>query len=163
MVTAQVSLPLPVLPEGWSAPSDFKAIGTLSTPNQRNLEPVGPHFLAHARRVSISPKYIYSPHTHQYRYRDGIRANQNVQKRHKRTFSEDERIQAQENVKKVEDEDGDDISEPENELMLGRDAKDWKVCLSTLPFSPSPSLAYIIKLQSYDTAHIKHIHSISLL
>ncbi|KAI4108447.1 MAG: hypothetical protein L6R37_001051 [Teloschistes peruensis] len=97
MVTAQVSLPLPVLPEGWSAPSDFKAIGTLSTPNQRNLEPVGPHFLAHARR-----------------------------KRHKRTFSEDERIQAQENVKKVEDEDSDDISEPENELMLGRDAKDWK-------------------------------------
>ncbi|KAL8694660.1 MAG: hypothetical protein Q9218_000755 [Villophora microphyllina] len=97
MVTAQVSLPLPVLPDGWSAPNDFKVIGSLSTPNQRNLEPVGPHFLAHARR-----------------------------KRHKRTFSEDERIQAQENVKKVEDEDGDEISEPENELMLGRDAKDWK-------------------------------------
>ncbi|KAL8949325.1 MAG: hypothetical protein Q9222_004550, partial [Ikaeria aurantiellina] len=97
MAAAQISLPLPVLPEGWSAPNDFKALGSLSAPNQRNLEPVGPHFLAHARR-----------------------------KRHKRTFSEDERIQAQENVKKVEDEDADDISEPENELMLGRDAKDWK-------------------------------------
>ncbi|KAL8707675.1 MAG: hypothetical protein Q9220_007337 [cf. Caloplaca sp. 1 TL-2023] len=97
MATAQISLPLPVLPEGWSAPNDFKALGSLSSPNQRNLEPVGPHFLAHARR-----------------------------KRHKRTFSEDERIQAQETVKKVEDEDVDDISEPENELMLGRDAKDWK-------------------------------------
>ncbi|KAI4200012.1 MAG: hypothetical protein LQ346_002485 [Caloplaca aetnensis] len=97
MTTAQISLPLPVLPEGWSASNDFKAIGTLSTPNQRNLEPVGPHFLAHARR-----------------------------KRHKRTFSEDERIQANENVKKVEEDDGGDISEPEDPLMLGRDAKDWK-------------------------------------
>jgi DnaJ homolog subfamily C member 2 len=49
------------------------------------------------------------------------------QKRHKRTFSEDERIQAQEQVKKVEDEDGGEISEPEDPLMLQRDAKDWKV------------------------------------
>ncbi|TKA78255.1 hypothetical protein B0A49_02621 [Cryomyces minteri] len=97
MSTAQVSLPLPVLPEGWSAEKDFKAIGSLSTATQRNIEPVGPHFLAHARR-----------------------------KRHKRTFSEDERIQAQENVKKVEDEDAGDISEPEDPLMLQRDAKDWK-------------------------------------
>ncbi|KAK5150079.1 hypothetical protein LTR04_006895, partial [Oleoguttula sp. CCFEE 6159] len=97
MSTAQVSLPLPVLPEGWSAEKDFKAIGSLSTATQRNIEPVGPHFLAHARR-----------------------------KRHKRTFSEDERIQAQENVRKVEDEDAGDISEPEDPLMLQRDAKDWK-------------------------------------
>ena len=50
------------------------------------------------------------------------------QKRHKRTFSEDDRIQAQENVKKVEDEDAGDISEPEDPLMLQRDAKDWKAC-----------------------------------
>jgi len=59
-----------------------------------------PHFLAHARRA-----------------------------RHKRTFSEDDRIQAQENVKKVEDEDSGEISEPEDPLMLSRDAKDWKVRL----------------------------------
>lgn len=52
MATAQVSLPLPVLPAGWAAEKDFKALGQLSPPNQRNIEPVGPHFLAHARRVS---------------------------------------------------------------------------------------------------------------
>jgi DnaJ family protein C protein 2 len=99
MATAQIQLPLPVLPEGWSAEKDFKAIGTLSSPIHREIEPVGPHFLAHARR-----------------------------KRYKRTFSEDERIQAAENVKKVEDQDDGEISEPEDPLMLQRDAKDWKVC-----------------------------------
>lgn len=103
MATAQVSLPLPLLPEGWSAEKDFKAIGSLSSPTQRNIEPVGPHFLAHARR-----------------------------KRHKRTFSEDERIQAQESAKKVEDEDAGDISEEEDPLMLQRDAKDWKVRIHRL-------------------------------
>lgn len=54
-----------------------------------------------------------------------------LQKRHHRTFSEDDRIQAQENVKKVEDDDAGDISEPEDPLMLHRDAKDWKVCSTT--------------------------------
>ncbi|KAI9830426.1 MAG: hypothetical protein M1819_005678 [Sarea resinae] len=97
MAAAQVSLPLPSLPEGWSGDKDFKAVGSLSPATQRNIEPVGPHFLAHARR-----------------------------KRHHRTFSEDDRIQAQENVKKVEDEDAGEISEPEDPLMLQRDAKDWK-------------------------------------
>jgi DnaJ homolog subfamily C member 2 len=55
------------------------------------------------------------------------------QKRHHRTFSEDERIQAQENVRKVEDDDNGEISEPEDPLMLQRDAKDWKV---HIPYSP---------------------------
>jgi hypothetical protein len=50
------------------------------------------------------------------------------QKRHRRTFSEDERIQAQERVKRVEDEEDNEISEPEDPIMLSRDAKDWKVC-----------------------------------
>lgn len=95
---AQISLPLPVLPQGWAAEKDFKAIGKLSAATQRNIEPVGPYFLAHARR-----------------------------KRHHRTFSEDDRIQAQENVKKVEEDDAGEISEPEDPLMLQRDAKDWKV------------------------------------
>lgn len=94
----QVSLPLPFLPEGWSGEKDFKAIGNLTAATQRSIEPVGPHFLAHARRA-----------------------------RHKRTFSEDDRIQAQENVKKVEDDDAGEISEPEDPMMLSRDAKDWKV------------------------------------
>jgi DnaJ family protein C protein 2 len=98
MATAKVALPLPVLPSGWTGEKDFKPVGKLSPTVQREIEPVGPHFLAHARR-----------------------------KRYKRTFSEDERIQAQENVKKVEDDGDGDISEPEDPMMLSRDAKDWKV------------------------------------
>ncbi|EEH43918.1 uncharacterized protein PADG_00207 [Paracoccidioides brasiliensis Pb18] len=92
-----VLLPLPVLPEGWSAEKNLKIVGSLSSAIQRNVEPVGPHFLAHARR-----------------------------KRHQRTFSEDDRIQAQENVKKIEEDEVDEISEPEDPIMLQRDAKDWK-------------------------------------
>ena len=53
-------------------------------------------------------------------------ANLTPKKRHKRTFSEDERIQAQETAKKVEDDDAGEISEAEDPLMLQRDAKDWK-------------------------------------
>jgi DnaJ homolog subfamily C member 2 len=97
METQTISLPLPVLPDGWSAEKDFKAVSSLTPANQRNLEAVGPQFLAHARR-----------------------------KRHKRTFSEDERIQAAERVKRVEDDDNGEISEEEDPLMLQRDAKDWK-------------------------------------
>jgi len=51
----------------------------------------------------------------------------NQQSRHHRTFSEDERIQAQQNVKKTEDDEDDEISEDEDSMMLQRDAKDWKV------------------------------------
>jgi hypothetical protein len=94
----EVALPLPVLPAGWSAEKNFRVLNSLSKATQRNIEPVGPHFLAHARRA-----------------------------RHKRTFSEDDRIQAQESVKKVEDDDAGEISEPEDPSMLLRDAKDWKV------------------------------------
>jgi DnaJ family protein C protein 2 len=101
MAAVKVSLPLPLLPDGWKAEKDFRPVSGLSATVQREIEPVGPHFLAHARR-----------------------------KRYKRTFSEDERIQAQENVKKVEDDDSGEISEPEDPLMLQRDAKDWKVRLS---------------------------------
>jgi DnaJ family protein C protein 2 len=97
----QVTLPLPLLPEGWSGEKDFKAVSSLSGATQRSIEPVGPHFLAHARRA-----------------------------RHKRTFSEDDRIEAQQTTKKVEDEDSGEISEAEDPMMLSRDAKDWKVCYS---------------------------------
>lgn len=99
MTTTQVALPLPVLPEDWSADKDFKPLGSLSAATQRSIEPVGPHYLAHARRA-----------------------------RHKRTFSEDDKIQAEKNVKQVEDDDSGEISEPEDPMMLSRDAKDWKVC-----------------------------------
>ena len=97
MSVAQFPLPLPSLPSGWSADKDFKAVGKLTPATQRNLEPVGPHFLAHARRL-----------------------------RHKRTFSEDERIEASKTAKKVEDEDAGEISENEDPMMLQRDPKDWK-------------------------------------
>lgn len=48
-----VNVSLPSLPSGWSAEKDFKAVGALSAATQRNIEPVGPHFLAHARRVCV--------------------------------------------------------------------------------------------------------------
>jgi hypothetical protein len=93
---------LPALPEGWAAEKDFKPVGKLtkSHANQRTIEAVGPHFLAHARRA-----------------------------RHKRTFSEDDRIQAQERAQKVEEDNDSDISEPEDPMILAREAKDWKVYL----------------------------------
>ncbi len=97
---APVELPLPALTEGWSAEKDFKAIGKLSGATQRSIEPVGPHFLAHARRA-----------------------------RHKRTFSEDDRIQAQESAKKTEDVDESEEEEEEDAMLLQREAKDWKVSL----------------------------------
>ncbi|KAH8590722.1 hypothetical protein B0O99DRAFT_633980 [Bisporella sp. PMI_857] len=93
----EINLPLPVLPQGWEAPGNFKTLGKLSTPNIRTIEPVGPHYLAYARRI-----------------------------RHKRSFSEDDRIQALKNAKVVEDEDDGEISEDEDPAMLAREAKDWK-------------------------------------
>ena len=84
----------------------FKSLGKLSAPVNRKIEPYGAQFLAYARR-----------------------------KRHGRTFSEDDRIQALSKVKKSEDDDDGEISEPEDPLMLQRDAKDWKVCVTLYIFS----------------------------
>jgi DnaJ family protein C protein 2 len=56
MANIEISLPLPVLPEGWAGEKDFKAIGQLSEANDRKIEPVGPHFLAYARRVRYIPE-----------------------------------------------------------------------------------------------------------
>ena len=58
----EINLPLPVLPEGWAGEKDFKPVGSLSKTNDRKIEPVGPHFLAYARRVR-------SPDTHDTRSR----------------------------------------------------------------------------------------------
>ena len=103
---------LPPLPADWKGDSeehpDVRVLGKLSSPVMRKIEPVGPAFLAYARR-----------------------------KRHGRTFSEDDRIQAQAKVKKIEDEDDGEISEPEDPDMLTRDAKDWKVSLVSSSFAPS--------------------------
>ncbi|RMD44671.1 hypothetical protein DV735_g250, partial [Chaetothyriales sp. CBS 134920] len=76
---------------------NFRSLGQLSPAVNRKIEPFGAAFLAHARR-----------------------------KRHGRTFSEDDRIQALARVKKTEDDDAGEISEPEDPLMLQREAKDWK-------------------------------------
>jgi DnaJ family protein C protein 2 len=54
--TVEISLPLPVLPGGWAGEKDFKSVGQLTSANDRNIEPVGPHFLAYARRVRHSLK-----------------------------------------------------------------------------------------------------------
>lgn len=77
--------------------SQFKSIHSLSTGVPRTLEPVGPAFIAYARRKTTG-----------------------------RTFSEDDRIQASKNVKKVEDDDDDLPHEPEDPMMLARDPKDWR-------------------------------------
>jgi hypothetical protein len=53
--TVEINLPLPVLPEGWAGEKDFKSIGQLSEATDRTIEPVGPHFLAYARRVRHMP------------------------------------------------------------------------------------------------------------
>ncbi|KAK5077699.1 Zuotin [Exophiala xenobiotica] len=76
---------------------NFRSISSISQGVNRTIEPVGPAFMAFARRKRLG-----------------------------RTFSEDERIQQQNKVKKVEDEDDGEISEEEDPLMLARDAKDWR-------------------------------------
>lgn len=43
---------LPGIPADWSGENNFRALGKLSPATQRNIEPVGAHFLAEARRVS---------------------------------------------------------------------------------------------------------------
>ena len=53
-----VDLTLPSLPDGWmGGDKGFKVIAALSSATQRNLEPVGPHFLAYARRVSFCAEF----------------------------------------------------------------------------------------------------------
>ncbi|EME41461.1 hypothetical protein DOTSEDRAFT_73770 [Dothistroma septosporum NZE10] len=95
--TIQITATLPALPEGWSADKDFKAVGKLSDVPKRSIEPVGPQFLAHARR-----------------------------RRHKRTFSEDEKIEASKQVVKEADQKDDDIDDVTDPMLLQREAKDWK-------------------------------------
>ena len=90
---------LPVLPSDWKAAESFAAISAFTSPVKRQMEPVGPGFLAHARRT--------------------LRG---------RTWSEDEKIQAQQNVKKVEDVNEADLleEEPEDPALMKLDPKDWK-------------------------------------
>lgn len=94
-----VSDTLPPLPAEFAAPEGFAAHDVFTSPIKRSVEPVGPGFLAHARRT--------------------LRG---------RTWSEDEKIEAERNVKQIEDDSGDDIieDEPEDPEMLRHDPKLWK-------------------------------------
>ncbi|KAK9366357.1 DnaJ domain-containing protein [Lipomyces kononenkoae] len=88
---------LPPLPADRTDKDPFISYSQLSAFTVRSLEPVGPQYLSHARRA--------------------LRG---------RTWSEDERIQAQINVKVVDEEAVSDDEEPEDPVMLSRDPKDWK-------------------------------------
>lgn len=87
------------LPADWKAHESFESFATFTSPVKRVVEPVGPGFLAHARRT--------------------LRG---------RTWSEDEKIQAEKNVKKVEEnkEENELEDEPEDPSIFELDAKDWK-------------------------------------
>lgn len=94
-----MSFTLPPLPSDWKAAESFSAVSAFSSPVKRQIEPVGPGFLAHARRT--------------------LRG---------RTWSEDEKIQALQNVKKVEEVNEADLleEEPEDPNLSKLDPKDWK-------------------------------------
>ncbi|KAF9171128.1 hypothetical protein BGX21_001927 [Mortierella sp. AD011] len=90
---------LPSPPKSWSG-DKFHA--KITTPTKATVEPVGRHFLAHARR------HIHS-----------------------RTFSEDEKViseaeAAAKNAAEGVQDDSDLGDEPEDPAMLRRDPKDWK-------------------------------------
>lgn len=95
-MTVEILLPLPA---DWKATNNFHSVSAISSPVKRVIEPVGPGFLAHARRT--------------------LRG---------RTWSEDEKIQAEKNVKKAEDvkEEDELEDEPEDPSIFELDAKDWK-------------------------------------
>lgn len=54
MGTIHIAKTLPRLPQDWPSERAFIVHGSLSTPIHRSIEPVGPHFLAHARRAGLS-------------------------------------------------------------------------------------------------------------
>lgn len=87
------------LPAEWKSDDSFHALSAISPLENRVIEPVGPGFLAHARRT--------------------LRG---------RTWSEDEKIQAEQNVKKPEEsKDEDELEEePEDPSIYELDARDWK-------------------------------------
>lgn len=76
----------------------FKAISQYSQPARRPIEPVGRYFLAHASRT--------------------LRGH---------TWSEFEKLEAEKNVKKVEEDEDEDIGDEEqSEDLLAHDPRDWK-------------------------------------
>ncbi|KAK9456737.1 DnaJ domain-containing protein [Dipodascopsis uninucleata] len=92
-----VTAVLPPLPAERADKDQFQVFANLSELTARALEPVGPQYLSHARRA--------------------LRG---------RTWSEDERIQAELDVKQVEEDVTSEEEEEEDPEMLSRDPKDWK-------------------------------------
>ncbi|KAK9466968.1 DnaJ domain-containing protein [Lipomyces arxii] len=88
---------LPVIASDCAEAKTFVSYRSFSPFTPRALEPVGPQYLSHARRA--------------------LRG---------RTWSEDERIQAELNVKNVEEEVVSEDEEEEDSAMLSRDPKEWK-------------------------------------
>ncbi|KAF9922368.1 hypothetical protein BGZ65_009652 [Modicella reniformis] len=93
---------LPSPPKSWSADKTSAFHGKITPPTKATIQPVGRHFLAHARR------HIHS-----------------------RTFSEDEKVVSEAEAAAKgpidADQDNTDIGdEPEDPAMLRRDPKEWK-------------------------------------
>ncbi|KAF7721757.1 hypothetical protein EC973_004151 [Apophysomyces ossiformis] len=89
---------LPPPPASYKADQAFVAHASVSSTQDRLLEPVGPHFLAHARR-----------------------------KRHNRTFSEDELHQAQEKANQVVEEETVEFEYEDVDItMVNNDPTQWK-------------------------------------
>ncbi|KAF9431394.1 hypothetical protein BGZ76_000362, partial [Entomortierella beljakovae] len=92
---------LPSPPKSWSSDKTSAFHAKITTPTKATIEPVGRHFLAHARR------HIHS-----------------------RTFSEDEKATSEAEAANKNNADAQDDSdlgdEPEDPAMLRRDPKDWK-------------------------------------
>lgn len=60
MAAAVETFALPGIPADWAGENNFRPLGKLSPATQRNIEPVGAHFLAEARRVRAITLWIIS-------------------------------------------------------------------------------------------------------
>ncbi len=97
-MTSVLSARLPLAPADKAAGAPFNLTSGYTGPVKRPIEPVGRYFLAHASRA--------------------LRGH---------TWSEYEKIEAENNVKKVDESPEDtEEEEPEDPEMLERDPKDWK-------------------------------------
>ncbi|RHZ45569.1 hypothetical protein Glove_669g3 [Diversispora epigaea] len=94
---AQSSFIFDVSPEGWNESSQYRINSGISGSVNRNIEPVGRFFLAHARR-----------------------------KLNNHSFDEDDRIQAEAAIKQEDEVIDLKDDEEETPELLSRDPKDWK-------------------------------------
>ncbi|CAG8558671.1 11660_t:CDS:10 [Diversispora eburnea] len=94
---AQSSFVFGVSPEGWNESTQYRIYSGISGSVNRNIEPVGRFFLAHARR-----------------------------KLNNHSFDEDDRIQAEAAIKQEDEVIDLKDEEEETPELLSRDPKDWK-------------------------------------